>query len=155
VSLLSDLARPFVVSRAVPPKQVADRRPGHALGPSVLQGACNLVGHWVAQEVAKDESSGRLAVLPERKSRLKVRHVDLPGSVEQRVDQPQPHNLGLASGDHRSEQSGLGRRQVAVDRLPLLPCRGCHLDAADALGAHDLLVQPFNRGEPFTRAILW
>src|SRR5262249_6966451 len=74
--------RANAVSRAVPPEQVADCRPAHAFR-RVLESACNLVGNRVAQQVAKDEGGGALAILPEGKGRLEVRHVDQPRPVEQ------------------------------------------------------------------------
>src|SRR5262245_43898661 len=131
------------VGRAVPAEQVADRSPGDALRAGALERTRNLVGNRVAQEVAKDESGRRLAILPDRQRSLEVRHVDLPRPVEQRVDQRQPDHLSLATGDHGPKQSRLSRRELAVDRLPLLPRAGCHRDATNALGVINPLAQPF------------
>jgi hypothetical protein len=49
----------------------------HALRSGMLKSARNLVGHEVAQEIAKDECGGGLAVFPDGESRFEVWHVYL------------------------------------------------------------------------------
>src|SRR5262249_43633229 len=46
------------LGRTVASEQVADRRPGHALGAGALERAGNLIGHGVASATAQDEGGG-------------------------------------------------------------------------------------------------
>ena len=72
----------------------------------------DIVGNRIAELLAEDESSGCLAIFPDRDACPKMLFTDDVRFVEQRINAGEPHDLGFRSRDHCPEQSRLSFARV-------------------------------------------
>src|SRR5215210_9297306 len=84
----------------------------------ILEGVQDLVGHLVPGASLEDEVGALLTVIPQREPGEQVPDLDLPATLQGRVDLGEPPDLGLRPGGHSPEEANLSLREVGVQDLP-------------------------------------
>ena len=83
-------------------RDLGPRKSVRARGP---EGVLDRVGDVVANQIPEDLRRARLAEIPDRECRLKMRGIDRGLVVERGIDHREPYHLRLGSAENRAEQS--------------------------------------------------